>query len=345
MHQEFLTKFTESSTRLAGAWTDALKKAKIPPCSESEAGFASGWMNPWVFSLNVTSPSAAARFQEMLDMAAEDLPELIKHSCDSVKLNRIRDRWASSYEKLVSEMFGIPPKSDTELLAEQWREILGSPSRTLSGTGRGLFLDLPSMISSMGWLLPWDAGAESDFWKPWMLSYEKTVGRMFRFPEPRLAAQYHERLKRVLDAQVGFLGALPQLQEQLVRASEKAIERVIHTIAGLDIEKITSETYRRFQRAWIAGHEEAFSELFRSDAFIGIVCDSVQRGEDAKRKLRSFVEETLSFWSFPGAKNMEAVQQEMHSLKDQVRKLQKDVADLKALLNEVLTQRAERENP
>jgi hypothetical protein len=332
MQQDFLTRMAESSERLSAAWAEVAKGVKAGKASVDYKSVAPGWMNPWEFQNVVSSPSAAVRFQEMIDSAATDIPELLKHGRDEMIVKNIKAKWLKSYRNLVGEMFGIPRRSQTEKYLEQWRTLLGSLSGARSGFGGGLLPDFSAMISSMESFFQSDTTSKSSGLNIWIESYEKTLGHFFRFPGGSLTREYEARAKRAMDAQIKFLDSLPGFQEQIVAAAEKGLEKVIDKVLSLGVEQISPETYRMFYKVWINTHEEALVELFRSERFSESILDAVKRGVDAKQKMDSLVADNLAFWNVPSQRDLDAVLEEVRTLRDHVNGLQEEIGALKVEL-------------
>lgn len=328
MQQDFLTRMTESWARLASAWTDTIKGLHEDTDHNDYRGAVPGWMNPWAFQSIVSSPSTAGRFQEMIDSAARDLPELLTHGRDKRTIKDIRDRWLQSYRTLVGEMFGIPQESDAKRFLEQWRSFAGALSRAGSGFSGGLFPDFSAMISSMrSFFEPGSGSTGFDFWTP---GYEKMFNLLFRFSGGPLTTGREDPFERALGAQTTFLKALPEFQEQIVSAADRGLEKVINRIASLGVEQLNPETFQEFYRVWITTHEEAMIRLFRSDTFSRFILDTIQRGIEARKEMERLVAAGISPWSIQSKGDFDAVNEEIRVLRDHIGKLEEEVRALKA---------------
>ncbi len=214
MRQDFLTRTAESWTRLSGAWTDTVRGLLEGTKPADHTDIVPGWMNPWAFRSIVESPSTVSLFQEMIDSAARDLPELPAHGTDERTVKNVKDKWLRSYRNVVGEMFGIPRRSEAQRFPDQWRTYADAVSGSGSAFRRGLFPDFSAMMSSMK-LLPESGSGALDIW---ITSYNKMLDRLFRSSCDRRSGECEDRYNRAICAQDRFFKALSEFQEQIVSA-------------------------------------------------------------------------------------------------------------------------------
>ncbi|MDQ7783677.1 MAG: poly(R)-hydroxyalkanoic acid synthase subunit PhaE [Desulfomonilaceae bacterium] len=330
MRRDLLTQTKESWDRLSRAWSESIEGVCRDVVPGTRYNAVHGWMNPWAFQTIVTSPYASARFQEMIDAAARDLPELMMHGRNEETVKGIRDKWLRSYRSLLGEMLGIPQQSEAERVLDQWRTFFGAFSGTGSGSPKSLFPDFSSM-------LPWpesyrEPGSGLTGVTAWNRYCERMLGPFFPFLGGDRIDLRDDRIKRAIDAQTGFLEALPGFQEQIVTAAGKGLEKVIGKILSLGPEKPSSDTYREFYRVWISTHEEAITRLFRSESFGNAVLDMIRRGIDAKKEMDNLTAAVMSPWNVPSTRDIDVVRQEVRVLSDRVEALEEEVRALKSAL-------------
>lgn len=328
--QDFLKRISESSARLAGVWMDSMKgvKAENAPGDHLDAGL--GWMNPRAFQGILNSPSATTRFQEMIVAAASDLPELMSHGRDKATVTRIQRKWLQAYRNFVREILGIPPRSKAEQYLEQWRTMLAGISSAGSRFSGGLFPDFSAMISTMETLFQPSTVPSSNLPNMLLDQYQRTFAQLFSLPGGSLKGAFEDRAKRAVDAQVTFLDALSEFQEHIVAAAAKGLEDVVERTVAVGGEQIGPETYRTFSEVWIASHEEALADLFRSDGFMKIVLNTMKQGVDAKRQMASLVGDSLSLRNVPSRNDLESLHDEVHLLRGRIVRLEEEIELLKA---------------
>jgi len=339
LQQEFLKGMSDSTARLAKQWSAAMRKAGLPQVPDKSFSVLECLVNP--FGIGATSPSATTGFQRMLDLAVQDLPELLKLRGDAAKKARVTNRWVKSYEKVVRESFGIPEPSETEQLVKFWRSSLES----LSGTHReGLFAGMFPTVVLPGWPLspffPREAAPGRAVFEAWTEAYAKTIGYLYPVSARGIPFEFREQTKRVVDAQMRFLKSLALFHEQMVETARKGLEKVIATIATLEEKDLTADVYKRFCNTWVTTHEKAFEDLFKSDTFSQVVTDTVQSALVAKTNMDALVEENLCKWNIPNRKHLDNLHEDVASIKKHVRRLEKEIQGLRQLVEQLLQQRA-----
>ena len=86
--EEFVKNITESSARLATAWSEAVKGAGVQNVYDNYEKLMLSWINPSAFMRIVDSTSVGLKFQELINLASQDLPEIVKHAGDHEKQSR-----------------------------------------------------------------------------------------------------------------------------------------------------------------------------------------------------------------------------------------------------------------
>jgi len=322
--EEFVKNITESSARLATAWSEAVKGAGVQNVYDNYEKLILSWINPSAFMRIVDSTSVGLKFQELINLASQDLPEIVKHAGDHEKMTRIKDKWMQSYEKLVREMFGMPAPSEIERVMQPWRSLMES----FTGLGGGTMSPFGCMPGSMGWPFPFTTAAGRSLFPLWPETYENTIGKLFRLPGLGLTREYEEGAKKAVDAQMRFLNTLPDFQEQVLTASKAAMDKVVDHISKMDIKQVSPETYQLFYKIWVSNNEDAFIELFRSETFCRTLANTIHRGLDAKKKMDTVMAKGLSFWNIPSGKDMDEVYQAVYEMKKKIRRLEQELGDL-----------------
>jgi class III poly(R)-hydroxyalkanoic acid synthase PhaE subunit len=325
MQEEFVKNIAESSARLATVWSEAVKRAGAQNVYDTYEKLMLSWINPTAFMRIVDSTSVGLKFQELINLASQDLPEIVKHAGDHEKMTRIKDKWMRSYEKLVREMLGVPAPSEIERFIQPWRSLM----ENFTGLGGGTMSPFGSMPGSMGWPFPITTAVGRSLIPLWSETYENTIGKLFRLPGLGLTREYEERAKKALDAQMRFLNTLPDFQEQVLSASKAAMDKVVDHISKIDIKQVSPETYQLFYKIWVSNNEDAFIELFRSETFCRTLANTIHRGLDAKKKMDTVMENWLSFWNIPGGKDMDEVYQAVYEMKKRIRWLEQELGDLR----------------
>ena len=315
---------------MASAWSEAVKGVGAQNVYDNYQKLMLNWIDPSAFMRIVDSTSVGLKFQELINLAAQDLPEIVKHAGDQEKMRRIKDKWMESYEKLVREMFGVPGPSEMERVMQPWRSLMES----LTGSSGGQWSPFGGMAASMGWPFPGATSASRSIFPLWAETYEKNISKLFRLPGLGLTREYEDRTKKALDAQIRFLNTLPEIQEQVVTASKAAMDKVVDHIAKMEIKQVSPETYQIFYKIWLSNNEDAFTELFRSEAFCRTLANTIHRGLDAKKKMNTVMADGLSLWNIPSGKDMDEVYEAVYEMRKKIRKLEQELADLRQQFQE-----------
>ena len=140
MQEELVKNIAGIFARLATVWSEAVKRAGAQNVYDTYEKLMLSWINPTAFMRIADSTSVGLKFQELINLASQDLPEIVKHAGDHEKMTRIKDKWMRSYEKLVREMLGVPASSEIERFIQPWRSLMenftGLGGGTMSPFGR-----------------------------------------------------------------------------------------------------------------------------------------------------------------------------------------------------------------
>lgn len=322
MQEEFAKSMSEFSARFASAWADTLKRAGLPTAPDSSSKTTAGWSDPSFLFKLVRSPSTVETFQATMKRAADDLPELLNSMGDQEKMGRISDRWTRLYEKSVREILGVPGRSETRRLLDQWNAVARSltlASGAMPASSVPPFLGMPTS----------DLGPFSSFQQKQM---EVLQGLAEAFGASLAPQSYptdmHAKTRAALDTQIQFLESVPAFQERIWEASKKAMENLLKNMEKLEEREITPELLHVFSNLWSSGSQSLFEELFTSDSFVRTLTMMVQQGVDATKKMEDLMNDWATLWTRSGQKDMEDLRQKVYSMEKRIRLLEREVEDL-----------------
>jgi hypothetical protein len=89
------------------------------------------------------------------------------------------------------------------------------------------------------------------------------------------------------------------------------------------------ESFKRFYAVWVKVNEDSFFDLFKRDEFSGMMNEVMNRGLDFKKKLDRNTSKYLESFSVPNRQEMDDVYKALYDLKGEVRKLGREVRDLR----------------
>jgi hypothetical protein len=321
---EFSQFFSEFYGRLIDSWTAGLRHWQGTLGTNAPM-----WMNPSAAAQLANAASLALRFRDMVDTAFRDLPLITLPIQDAGKIREIQARWKSPYEKLIREMFGLPAPSAIEVLAVQWRSMFG-----LFAPGPIALPDLSNMFPVMDWLLPRDSGIIELLSRFWKELYGDYFCRLPSFPGGFSMPDFHQPLRKVVDSQILWLNTVAELQERMVSASGKALERIMSVVTGWERTEATAEMYRTFCKIWLSATEDTYTELFASKEFYEAVGRTINVGLDAQSTMVSAMEEALALWCVPRQKDTPQEDDSIEAMKEQIRNLQVELELIRSRIEE-----------
>lgn len=328
---------SESSSKLTAAWADAVKSTGVEDMLENYRALASRTISPPVFWSVSDSSSVADKLQEIIATAAQDLPRLVEARGRPEKLKEIADQWTRSYQGLLRQVFGLPKRSELGRFAEKWRSLLISLSGEPPGHTEALFPDFFSLL--MAPYLPAKPSPMPNPFQLWAEASEKALSGFFPVPRTRPEREHRQKAKKALDAQQEFLRMLPGFQEEVLEGFQKAVERIVtnilQSINRADIDRLDSDSYKKFFRIWISHNEEVFLELFKSERFSRALAETLDAGLEARKRMDSLTADWFSFFNIPTGKDMEEVYKALHDLTEKNRSLETEVGELKTALTDL----------
>ncbi|MFC1834146.1 poly(R)-hydroxyalkanoic acid synthase subunit PhaE [Thermodesulfobacteriota bacterium] len=330
IQEDFLKGFSESSERLAKGWGKSLEQTAFQNLVPKLEKPSTGGVDLSAFRRALDFSSAGEKLLETIDRAAKDLPDLLEPRRDKPRTQAIADKWIKSYEEFAREMVGLPKISHTDRWLKHWNSYLESFS------GKGLGKSFGNRLEPFPWLLaanplgmPFGTG---EWFRYWTETYRMTMGKAYPMPGLELIREYEEMAKKAMAAQMKFIRTLPDLQEHLNKASKKAVETIIEDIGKMEVKTPDTETYKRFYEGWLEVNEKTFLELFKSESFGRAFSESRKRGLDARTKMDPIMMDWLSFINVASGKEVDELQDDLLSMREQVRTLQEEVSEMRRMI-------------
>lgn len=329
MQEELVKKFSESAVRVANAWSEALKGAGLQSGSVDERPLTAGWPDA-SGRLGSGIPGASPeRFQEMVEKAAQDLPDLLKPGRDEETVRRIKNNWLKAYEDFSRELLGIPAPSATEKALAEWKALW---ERTTGAEYSRLPLpDFPTSPFASAWFpAARQTGTGPDLFRAWAETYEKTLRSILPLSgKPGLLDNLDKSYSRTLEAQIGFLTSLAGFQQQIAKTASRVVDNIVDTMARLEVQQVSEDTYGLFYRTWLGQNEKAFQDLLESDLFAASLRETAQSANKAKKKIESLLAEGLSVFDTSNRMQMEALSRSVELMTVRIDGLEQEVKDLR----------------
>jgi hypothetical protein len=318
--EEFFKNVSEASIRLGKAWSQTIAAAgldnllaKMSPARPTR---------PW------TAWDAAAiarKLEEMVNMAAKDLPSLLEGRTDAKEIETIVGKWTKAYQDFVRDIFRMPVKSDAERLAEQWTGFLRSFVTPITGSGSD---SLASLFGIPGLASFPASGQGGDPFRLW----RETSDLMMRTFFPKIGTggveEAGDSVKAAVDAQMRFIHGLLGFQDRMIETAGKVVERIVDSITRMKLPEVTPETYKMFYETWLAQTERSFLEFLKSDALAHALSEAAKAGTEAREKVESVISDWLAFVNVPRGKDMDEIREAVSVLQKRITALEKQVEEL-----------------
>jgi len=103
----------------------------------------------------------------------------------------------------------------------------------------------------------------------------------------------------------------------------------------LQKEEKHPKTFMEFYKLWSSVNEQAFQELFVTEAFEKIMNETVSAGSKFKVLFDDFLQDALSFLPFPSRREIDSVEKEIYELRKKVKAQEKEIKQLKEKIEPV----------
>ena len=120
--------------------------------------------------------------------------------------------------------------------------------------------------------------------------------------------------------------------QNILRDANTELWEKIQEITG-DSEK--SMTFKEFYDMWIKVNSEAINKFYFTDEFAEFMGEYANNAYDFKKKSDEFLESILSVLPVPTDSEMKSVYKTVYELRKDIRDLKKEVAALRAQLDDV----------
>lgn len=322
LQEEFLNNVSQSLSRIGHAWEQTMQASGLETLlSKISPGWPSRALNVW------DSVSIARKLEEVVNMAAKDLPSLLEHQEDGKKIEAIVHKWTRAYQGFVRDICRMPARSDAERIAEQWGAFLRSYSIPISGPESDSFASFFGVPRA--YTLPLRSGPGGDLFRMWRESSEKMIRTLFPSAGSVSSREAGDQVKSAVDAQMRFLSDLIGFQDRMVESSTKVVERIVNSMTGLKIVEITPETYKVFYETWLAQTEQSFSELLKSEVLVRTLSDAVKAGMEAREKVERIISDWIAFMNVPQGSDLEEVRKNVRAMQDKITDLERQLDELR----------------
>jgi class III poly(R)-hydroxyalkanoic acid synthase PhaE subunit len=241
------------------------------------------------------------------------------------------DEWSAEYRKLIDEI--IAPIFPEQL---RWIPELYSGEIPLMYTGLAMHLSAPWLDLARrlqdrqmkGELMsPQSAVA---VYEEWRQAWQESFGRILRAPLMGYYRESIEKLSHAINSYTEFNIVLAEFYASIEGGAMQALEKMQQKLADLEVEKGPNAlSFRDVYSLWWQTNEQVYEELFRTDEFAKLLGKLVDRGMQYRADFQKYVEEITKELPFPNRSEMDHLYKSVYKLKHEVRRLSRELADLK----------------
>ena len=247
-------------------------------------------------------------------------------------MRKVLDSWSEEYRELVDKVFA-------PALPEQLRWIAELYSGEIPLMAGGLFTQFWApwadfskkvMEKTAGMDKP-SPDAAVEIYEEWRKAYEDSYGRVLRAPAMGYYREAMEKYTHTMDSLMEFNIVLSKFYASLQSAGLTAVERLQERLAEMQEEGVDAPmSFRELYRLWWKTNEDIYVELFKTEEYSKLQGQLVDKGMQFRADFQAYVEEATKELPFPNRSEMDSLYKMLHGLRREVRRLSREVDELKA---------------
>lgn len=242
--------------------------------------------------------------------------------------------WSQNYLKFLENAFPVNLPDPVRSLLKNPIEIAGLSQLILSNFFTPWLDFSPELKDNYFRLCKGDQKALVDYLRVWHQAYSESYGKFFQLPAFGSGKESFEKLSASLDSYMQYLAAVSEMWGTLHKISTEAAESLMEKLAKQPGEE-APKTYKELYRLWWQTNEDAFFELFKTDSFARILGKTVDAGVAFKKHLDELLLEYISQLPVPTNRDMDSVYKTIHELKATIKKQEKKIEALSAIVKQV----------
>lgn len=332
--------FTEAQTKIWESWSDLVRAAPAPMplypgAADQWRKLAAQGVKAWTGETEQVVKDVAERLlgtQDVVMRFLEVSATAWKALAPKVDAGEDWQTILSSYTGYLRQQLLPSPQGmakaveDTDelwrLYLEEWQK-LGQPwaeslRRAPWHFGQAAMGDGSALIQLTN--LYWD-------------SYERTFGRLLESPSLGHTREQNERLLKGFDAWLDFRRASLRYQVVLGEAWAHAFEQLMRKLVSLAEAGETVDSLRQLLSLWTDTMDEAFLDVFRSEEYIRIQGQLVNKAMAYRIQEREIVEAFLKTSHIPSRSELDEAYRSIYELRKEVKELRKALQEVKAGLS------------
>ncbi len=344
--QTMLRSWTETQKKLWAGWTEAAQRAA------PQAGGAPSW------------PEWGQRWQEMARKAMENLTSGGRGVPREVaeRLFGGEEVFVRFVDHALALMRTVAPKVDAggdwaELLRRQFQQLKEDMTRAPAPwftpeAAAAAARDMPELwklylqevekggapwLASfreahghLGEAMSGDTQAVIRMYNMFMDTFENSLGKFTAAPAIGYTREFQEKLTRAFETWVEVRRAEVDFRTELVNTGFHALEGLLRELVEKAEKGEKIDTFRALFDLWVATAEKTYFEVASTDSFAEIQGRLVNAAMQYRIRERELMDAVMKSLHLPTRRELDDAYRHLHDLKNEVRALRREMAQLKA---------------
>lgn len=216
-------------------------------------------------------------------------PDAYKDLLDPAKYKELLDKvFGFTSPEAAAEMFGQASK-----LIETWGSAAQNyvnPWASALQKNLNIFTDIGSSA---------DPNASMNMFHNLYNAFEHTIGKVFKTPQVGKDREKLELILRTMDMYSVYIARSAEFQHKMYLAGEKAMKKVIETIAAKVKAGEDVKSYNEFYKIWSDVNEAQYFELFNTEEFSKVQGMLLESALEFRRQFHKLLELFLADLPIP----------------------------------------------
>ena len=244
------------------------------------------------------------------------------------KWTEVQEKMADEYKRVLDVVIGQKPPETIEQIMKM-QETMMSQGTQFMGWMKAPWNKMSKTFPDVATkAFSGDVSAAREGMSLWQTAIADTLGKLLNIPSLGYSRQYDERNKGLMDAYLKFATALPAFHSELQQTGKNAFEKIFEKAKDIPAEH-SPESFKKFYTMWLQTNEDTFFSLFKNEEFVAMMNEVLNKGLDFKKKLDDKTSKTLESLNIPNRDELNDVYKGLYDLKKEVRKLAREVRELK----------------
>lgn len=254
---------------------------------------------------------------------------------DKLPLKKDLERWEEFNKSWVDGYKGVLDNFFSLFVPEQYRRMLTDPTDNVRLYQQVVFNFFRPWIESSDELqqrfsqvLKGDRQGFLEFLQVWQQSFQDSYGKVFQLPTFGLTRESFERLMESMDSYIRYQSEINEFTSMIYKVGGDAMEKLLRKHVDILAEGKNPESFREFYSLWWKTNEEAYLELFNTEAFARMLADTMDASLDFKQRVDALLMDFFGSLPVPTRKEMDSLYQTVYQMKRKIREQGRRIDEL-----------------